>query len=181
MSNPTITRVGINQFWHKHWYSDTALSKNLQHDSLFTELIQLYLNYGLLLKSNIFLHEYWYKFHNVKQTKLQYQFRSYNTFFRRFYYSNDVVSIEHTFLLRNSTPEYFPMNLWFFKFANWVVISVNWFKPLKQKHQKDKYSNSASAINTITRYSSKPSWKKRWKLLYFFFKKCHTSEKLYAF
>jgi hypothetical protein len=181
MSNPTITRVGINQFWYKHWYSDTALAKNLQHDYLFTNLIQLYLNYGLLLKSNIFLHEYWYKFYNAKNVKLQYQFRAYNTFFRRFYYANDIVSIEHTFLLRNTTPEYFPMNLWFFKFTNWIVIAVNWFKPLKQKQQKDKYTNSASAINTLTRYSSKSFWKKRWKLLYIFLKKYNKGLKQYLF
>ena len=166
MSNPTITRLGVNQFWYKHWYSDLYYAKNQQQDNLLTSLIELYLNYGLILKSNIFIHEYWYRLTNLKTLRVGYEFRAYNTFFRRFYYSNDVVSIEHTFLLRNKSPEYFPMNIWFFKFVNWIIISVSWFKPMKQKKIKDKYSNSASAINTISRYSSSYFWKKRWKLMY---------------
>jgi len=181
MSNPTITRLGVNQFWHKHWYSDKYYAKNAQHDALFTNLIELYLTYGLAVKSNIFIHEYWYKLKTIKQTRLSYEFRSYNTFFRRFFYSNDVVSIEHTFLLRNKSPEYFPMNIWFFKFTNWIVIAVNWFKPLKQKQLKDKHPRSASAINTLTRYSSSYFWKKRCKLLYFLLLNHYKSEKKYLF
>ena len=181
MSNPTITRLGINQFWYKHWYADTSHAQNVQQDILFTLLVKLYLNYGLQIKSNIFVHEYWYKFRNIKKIRLHQEFRSYNTFFRRFYYSNDVVSIEHTFLLRNKTPEYFPMNIWFLKFTNWIIISVNWFKPLKQKRIKDTHINSASAINTITRYSSLNFWKKRWKLLYLYTRSQYKNEKLYLF
>ena len=181
MSNPTITRLGINQFWHKHWYSDKYHSKNIQHDLLLTELIKLYLTYGLSIKSNIFLHEYWYKFKSIKNLRLSSEFRSYNTFFRRFYYSNDVVSIEHTFLLRNQTPEYFPMNIWFFKFTNWIVVAVNWFKPLKQKKLTDTHSNSASAINTLVRYSSGYFWKKRCKIFYYFLLNQYKYDKSYLF
>ena len=111
MSNPTINRLGINQFWYKYWYSDTQYALNLQQDNLFKSLIQGYLDYGLVTKSNFFIHEYWYKFKGVKKLRLNSEFRSYNTFFRRFFYSNNIVSIEHTFLLRNNTPEYFPLRV----------------------------------------------------------------------
>ena len=73
--------------------------------------LKLYLNYGLTQKSHFFIHEYWYKFTQSKQIKLQNEFRAYNIFFRRFFYSNNIVGIEHTFLLRNQTPEYFPMSI----------------------------------------------------------------------
>ena len=165
MSNPVITRLGINQFWYQHWYSDTHYASNLQQDKLFHKLVQMYLDYGLVVKSNLFLHEYWYKFNGSKKIRLQSEFRSYNSFFRRFYYSNDVVSIEHTFLLRNQTPEYFPMRTWFFKYANWVIISVSWFKPLKQRKVKDLHPNSASAANVISKHSATYSKLKRIKLV----------------
>jgi len=181
MSNPSITRLGINQFWYKHWISDLNYSQNLQQDKLLTLLIKLYFDYGLSHKSNIFVHEYWYKFNNSKRIKLQSEFRAYNSFFRRFFYSNDVVGIEHTFLLRNKTPEYFPMNLWLFKYMNWVIISVNWFKPLKQKTQKHHSVASASAINTITKFSSPKNLKKRLKLVYLYFLQLNKNSKSYYF
>jgi hypothetical protein len=181
MSNPVITRLGINQFWYKHWYSDSSYSLNLQQDNLFQELVQLYLDYGLVLKSNIFIHEYWYKFNDVKKLRLSYEFRTYNTFFRRFYYSNNIVGIEHTFLLRNKTPEYFPMRTWFFKYANWVVISVNWFKPLKQRKLKELHPNSASAANVISKHSANYYQLKRLKLVLYLTTKKYFNNKKYMF
>lgn len=181
MSNPTITRLGINQFWYKHWISDLNYSQNIKQDNLLTTLLQLYFDYGLSHKSNIFIHEYWYKFNNNKKIKLQSEFRAYNMFFRRFFYSNNIVGIEHTFLLRNKTPEYFPMNLWLFKYTNWVVISMNWFKPLKQKTFKRHNLISASAINTISKFSSSKNLKKRLKLIYYYFLQLNKTNKIYNF
>ena len=181
MSNPIITRLGINQFWYKHWYSDTKYALNLQQDTLFTHLIQLYLDYGLTLKSNLFVHEYWYRFSKVKVSRLSTEFRSYNTFFRRFFYANSTVSIEHTFLLRNKTPEYFPMNVWLFRFTGWVIITVSWFKPWKQKRIRDPHSNSASAINMISKHTSQYYPYRRWKLILHFALSNLKQSKLYKF
>ena len=61
MGNPVITRLGINQFWYKHWYSDSSRQLNLKQDDSLSLLLDLYLNYGLTFKSNPFIHEYWYK------------------------------------------------------------------------------------------------------------------------
>ena len=58
MGNPVITRLGINQFWYKHWYSDTTTSQNIKQDDSFEKLINIYLNYGLSFNTNPFIHEY---------------------------------------------------------------------------------------------------------------------------
>ena len=109
ISSPVITRLGVNQFWYKHWYSDTMHADYLKQDKFLTKLIRLYLNYGLTYKSNLFIHEYWYK-PNYKRLRTE-NTLDYSKCFRRFFYTNDTLGIEHSYLLRNKTPEYFPMKL----------------------------------------------------------------------
>ena len=58
MGNPVITRLGIQQFWYNHWYSDKHLSSNLHQDKIFEDLLSMYLTYGLNVKENLFIHEY---------------------------------------------------------------------------------------------------------------------------
>jgi len=144
MGNPVINRLGINQFWYKHWYSDNLYAENLHQDKTFTSLIQLYLNYGLTYNTNFFFHEYWYKnnqktYRLVKNNKI--------SSCRRFFYTNTALDIDHSYLLKNKTEEYFPMRLWLLKYMNWVIFSVQWFKPIKKKTNLK--LNSMSYINSI--------------------------------
>jgi len=82
---------------------------------------------------------------------------------------NNVVSIEHNFLLRNNTPEYFPLKLWLFKFNNWVILNVTWFKPMKGKNRSNQFLGSASAANVLHKPTSNYFKDKRLKLLLSFF------------
>ena len=69
---------------------------------------QQYLN----IRENLFIHEYWYgNSKRVKSLKINYSKTMHSTFYRRYYYLNNIVGVEHNFLLRNSTPEYFPLKL----------------------------------------------------------------------
>ena len=112
MGNPVITRLGIQQFWYHHWYSDSSKSLNLQQDKLFENLLNTYLMYGLQVRENLFIHEYWYSgSKNFKNLRLNYGNSKHHLFYRRHYYLNNVVGIEHNFLLRNTTAEYFPLRL----------------------------------------------------------------------
>lgn len=166
MGNPSITRLGVQQFWYNHWYSDKFFSKNLQQDKLFENLIHLYLTYGLNLKENIFLHEYWYN-HNktIKSKRLNYSYSTNKIFYRRYFYSNKIVGIEHNFLLRNNSSEFFPLKLWLFKYNNWIICNLNWFKPIKGKHTIAANIDSASAANVLHKPSSYTYKKTRLKLL----------------
>jgi len=135
MGNPVSTRLGINQFWYRHWYSDTTRQLNLKQDRAFESLIALYLQHGLTFQTNPFVHEYWYN-HRVKTRRIDTQAKLNTRFFRRFFYTNDTLAIEHSYLIRHATPEYFPMRIWVFKYVGWVIISVQWFKPLKTKESR---------------------------------------------
>lgn len=170
MGNPIITRLGVQQFWYNHWYSDNNISLNLQQDKLFENLIQIYLMYGLNIKENLFIHEYWYgKNKYIKKLRLNYGNQTKNTFYRRYYYTNTVVGIEHNFLLRNQSPEFFPFKLWLFKYNNWIIFNVVWFKPMKGKNKINILSDSASAANVLHKKTSLFFKTKRLKLLLLYF------------
>ena len=116
MGHPVITRLGINQFWYKHWYSDSSKQMNIKQDDAFSLLLNLYLNYGLTFKTNPFIHEYWYKKFS-KKIRINEQEKKNTKFFRRFFYTNDNLSIEHSYLVRHRTAEYFPMRHWVMKYG----------------------------------------------------------------
>ncbi len=167
MGHPVITRIGINQFWYRHWYSDTNYSNNLKQDNLFDKLVYLYLKYGLTFQNNPFFHEYWYRKTN-KPVRTKFFTRKNIKFFRRFYYQNTTLSIEHSFLLRKETAEYFPLRTWILKYGNWVVVCVQWYKPMKGKNNtirraRDKSNNSAA----LTRIRGRLKLK-RLKLAYYY-------------
>lgn len=137
MSNPTITRLGINQFWYNHWLSSNNYSSFTNQDNINSEFIQNYINYGATINNNMFMHEYWYsKKHRKVRTAPS---RSYMQFYRRHYYSNNVVGIEHSYLIRYTTGEYFPLRTWYLRYNNWLIIAIQWFKP--DKTNKFKKSN----------------------------------------
>lgn len=136
MSNPVITRVGINQFWYKHWFTDTTASRTLNYrqDELIDLLITTYLNYGLSHTTHPLVHKYWYKSQIVAEANLLH-FNKNLKFFRQFSYTNETLSIGHKFLIRKHSGEYFPLRNWLMRFGKWLIVIVAWFKPLKVRDE----------------------------------------------
>lgn len=166
MGFPVLTRLGINQFWYNYWYADKNYAANVQKTLNLKTLIELFLSYGLQYTSNPFIHEYWYspKMSLSRTNVLDYQKK---TYFRRLYYTHDILTIEHNYLLREQTPEYFPMRIWTLKYRSWLVFSVQWFKPAKQKIQT-KYQRTPSLVSSfwVNKRGTK-STTRRIKLAYF--------------
>jgi hypothetical protein len=145
MGNPVITRLGRHQLWYRKWYTDNNPLKTIKILSTFDKIVESYLNYGLTFNSNIFLHNYWYK------TKLNTKNNNNNIYFRRHYYEHRTLTIEHTYLIRNKTPEYFPLRVYILKYLKWVIMSVQWFKPLKAtKLYKQSFNNTKQTL--ISKY-----------------------------
>jgi hypothetical protein len=170
MGHPVVTRLGINQFWYKHWYSDTNKQMNLKQDDSFGQLLTLYLNYGLTFKTNPFIHEYWYKKFS-KKIRIKDQELKNIKFFRRFFYTNNNLSIEHSYLIRHRTAEYFPMRHWVLKYGGWVILQVHWFKPLKTKSKPKTISKTASFIGAVSRPKVFKPTIRRLKLIYMYLTK----------
>ena len=152
MSNPVINRLGVNQFWYRYWYSDRMYSLNLQQDKISTDLVKFAINAGSTFNSNPFVHEYWYK-PAFKKSRILGKVNRVK-FFRRYFYSHSMLSIEHSYLIRNLNVETFPMRMWVFRFNNWFIISAQTFKPLKGRNVSLKdhslnpsYASSFSTIN----------------------------------
>lgn len=128
-SNPIINRVGSIQPWANHYVPSKLLKFQLKLVNLTLKILKNYISYSNSFKFNIFVHNFWYKNVNFSY-KLSSQ--NYAQFFKRFYYSNSTLGIEHSFLIRNSTSEFFDFKPWVMQYNKWLVVIICWFKPPKQ-------------------------------------------------
>lgn len=150
MSNPSLNRWGSNIYWSVLWYSDTFYSKNLQQDLIFDKLLNIYLIYGIQTTNNIFYKKYW--FYSNTAIVLN-EHRLLNNNYYRWFTKIDPISKENfSYSLRKTTIDIYRMKFWLLKFANWVVINVYWFQPIKkaisytQKTKKKQYDYFNSPI-----------------------------------
>ena len=172
MGYPVVTRIGLSQFWYKHWYSDSTSTYffNFKQDLMFVQLFKTYLNYGLMFPSTLFFHELFLN-KNAKTTRLRLVQKNLK-YFRSFQFSNNKLGIEHVYLLRNRTGEYFPLRLWVLKYSNWILICFHCFKPMKKKlREKTIMKDEFYALSTNLQSTNLNFRFKRFKLVFLFFKK----------
>lgn len=174
MAYPVVTRLGLNQFWYSHWYSDTTYNYTLQYKQsvTFKYLFRMYLNYGLTFSNSLFFHEIFLS-KPFKQIRHRVSITNHLKHFRRFFFTHERLGIEHSYYLRYKTGEYFPIRLWIMSWSQWFIISFNCFKPIKKKSNKlvrqpkDRFSIAAAKA-----YNYKSLQLKRFKLLFLFVKRC---------
>lgn len=140
MSNPVINRLGKNQFWYNSFNPKENYIKNNQVNQVIPSLIQNYLNYSISWDYNLMYDAYWYGKHRKHAVYTK------NTFFKKVFFSNTILGIEHSYQIRLTISEYFPFRFWILKYNNWLIIFTSWFKPYKKsgmnaisdkvKHQK---------------------------------------------
>jgi hypothetical protein len=165
MGNPVITRLGITQIWYKKWYNNLNYAKTLKQVYTFERLIKFYFKYGIFYHNNLFNNNFWYK--NLINSKNNTPYSSI-LYFRKYYFSHRTLTIEHTYSIRNSTPEYFPLKLFIIKYNSWFIISMQWFKPFKTYSRKttnnqthNNFNNKRLTLNTFKVNKSLKSSKKR--------------------
>ena len=153
MGNPVITRLGRNQFWYKKWYTDLNYNFILKKIFVSENIILFFLRYGLFFKNNIFRNQFWYKNNTLINHKnlLNIDEKNLNLYFRKYYYSYKTLSIEHSYHIRLDTPEFFSLRLYVIKYNNWVVVSLQWFKPSKHNlFKKNKLNLKLPLVSKIT-------------------------------
>ena len=133
MSSPVLTRLGINQFWYNHWISDKNYSSSNQLNHSILIILEFFVNYGLTKVNNSYVHEYWYN-RTLKKTRTL-PSRFYMHYYKRHFYTHDILGIEHTFLIRHKTGEYFPFKTWYMSYNNWIILAMHWYKPNKKKRR----------------------------------------------
>lgn len=170
MGNPVITRLGRSQIWYRKWYTDLSYGNILKINHTFENILDFYFKYGFFFNKNLFMHDYWYRNTFFKKNFYNQDVKHLNLYFRRYYYAHKTLTIEHTYLLRLKTPEYFPLRLYILKYLNWLLVSIQWFKPSKlskstkitkinttkllYKKSNHKFSNSRSKLLiTYLRYT----------------------------
>lgn len=179
MAYPVVTRLGINQFWYKHWYSDTSYNFSLRYRQslLFKHLFKMYLNYGFTFETSVFFHEIFFNrsFKAIRKLKVLKNLK----YFRRFFFTCERLSIEHSYYLRYRTGEYFPLRIWTMSWSRWFIISFNFFKPIKEKKvTRTRLPRDHFAVAPHLRQDISTLNLKRFKLLFIFLKQNTTSRGL---
>jgi len=152
MGNPTITRLGRTQFWYKKWYTDLTYNSLLKTTHTLETLLNFYFQYGLFFTNNPLFHNYWYKNKFFKTNNYNQKDKQKSLYFRKYYYAHQTLTIEHSYFIRLKTPEFFPLRLYILKYTNWLVASVQWFKPLKTvKISKSSYGNQKKNSSVYTK------------------------------
>ena len=169
MGYPVITRLGISQFWYNHWYSDSnhTYLKNFKQDQTFIRLFKLYIKYGLTFSNTVFFHEHF--FNKQSRSTRTNSFIKNLKYYRRFYFSNEKLGIEHSYFLRYRTGEYFPLRLWLIKYSGWIIICFNSFKPIKKKSiNQNKSKSEYYGLSTSLNYNKDKLKFNRFKLIYLY-------------
>ena len=179
MGYPVITRLGLNQFWYRHWCANSNKNyfQNFKQDIIFTRLFKMYIYYGFTFPTPLFFHEFFYSKHSKAIRK--YIVTKNLKYYRRFYFSNYNLGIEHSYFLRYKTGEFFPLRLWVIKYSNWILLCFNCFKPIKKKFKgKNIMKAEFYALTPNLKYNLHSLKYKRFKLIFLFLKKFFFSKSL---
>ena len=180
MGYPVVTRLGINQFWYRHWYTDTFYKQSVQQDSIFENFIMLYVNYGTTFKNSTFIHEYWYTkpSRNIRTLPS----KSNEKYYRKCYHNNSELDVDDLYTQRNDSGEYFPMRCWVLKYGGWIILSLKFFKPLKIKNSNQASIRRKTSLSSVTSNLNYRINNKRLSLVYSLaFKQLKLTNKLYCF
>lgn len=163
MGYPVITRLGINQFWYNHWYSDTIFFLNSKQDKSLLKLFKIYLNYGITFPTSLFFHEFYFR-NSYKHIRSLVTFKNWK-FFRKVYFSCTSLEIEHSYFLRKKSSEFFPLRFWLLRYSKWIILLFSCFKPLKFKDDKGAPSLIKKETHSVSPRLSAPTNLTRLKIL----------------
>jgi hypothetical protein len=163
MGYPVITRLGINQFWYNHWYSDTMFFLNSKQDKSLLKLFKIYLNYGITFPTSLFFHEFYFR-NSYGHVRKSFIFKNWK-FFRKVYFSCSSLEIEHSYFLRKKSGEFFPLRFWLLRYSKWVILIFSCFKPLKFKNTKSTYSSIKKETHSLSPRLNTPVSISRLKIL----------------
>jgi hypothetical protein len=155
-ASPIINKSGSIQPWNKIYYSNKLLRLRLKQSSNFLLILNLHLLYSNNFKSHPFLSNFWYK---KAWTSRRLAVSSPSLFFKRKYYSNSILGIEHSFLIRRSTKELFSFSARVLLYSQWFIFIITWFKPQKNNKLSSKNSSTANRkfSNSTSRHGLSPA------------------------
>lgn len=159
MSHPSINRWGNNLFWYNLWFTDKNKNLLIHQDSLFLELIYLYISYGLSFKKNFFINNYWINFKkfniNLLLLKKEYNFK----YFQLMEYKSRLTGLNSHYKIRKNLKHFYPSKLWILRFNNWIVLTLYSYQPSIKKYLKKK------SLNKTTNFYLKNEKKLKTKLI----------------
>ena len=162
MSNPCLNRWGSNIYWEKLWYSQKHYANNLKQDSLFLELVNTFLFYGVEIPKPLYISKYWHHL-NLWLERPKYD-SYYKSYYRWHSYNNFHTGEFCEYRLKVETKDIYPMKVWVFKFNNWILINFYWYQPNKKTVRKANYRHRMNFVNVFYKSTPELSSLRRYKL-----------------
>lgn len=165
MSNPVISRWGLNLFWYRHWYTDKNYHLSLQHDDAINKLLHTFLNFGISFPVNIFIHKYWFKNYKYKN-----YFNEHVTkYYRIINFKNFITQEINSYNVRIRIENIYQSKIWILKFQHWILVNFYCFTPLKKRQVEAIRNNQWQFFDTfLTKSSHHFKNYKRLKFVFFF-------------
>lgn len=153
LSNPSITRWGLNLFWYNYWFTDVNKSFQFHQDNLINKLLYIYLNYGIFRKNLKKSYRFW-NFSNLKIVNdyLTYEKDRMMQYLRFSQYKNKMTGELKIISFRIRRKDLHFTKFWILRFHSWLVINVYSLQPLKKKSnitkffKKGKYAKPSSLL-----------------------------------
>lgn len=149
MSSPCLNRWGMNTFWHNFWFNDFEYAINLRQDKAFETLVNTFIFYGVTLSKNIFANLYWYAhFFKNLNFKNYHRWQSFTASYKN--------AVTEYYTVRREADCLFPMKIWIFKYAHWVIINQYWFNPFKGRRVKRRVIDNPTHMDSILMIKDRP-------------------------
>lgn len=154
ITNPSINRWGKNLFWFRLWYTDKNYFLNLQTDNLITNLITIYINYGVSFKLHPFLSKRF--FQNLHQFTYK-KFANYDLKnFRQDNFINSLSGVEEYYPIRKNQEDIYNTKIGILRFQNWLVVNSYSFKIIKLSRKKARVSRYKYLASPASNYTYMP-------------------------
>lgn len=141
MSNPGANRWGKNLFWQHMWLSDRNYTSILHQNKLFTQLLYIYLSYGILPFVHPFINRRWTP--SMGGDVRDFRHNHTARYYRVMYFKDVLNDTEITYFDRTKNKVFYATRIWVLRYQNWLVLNFFYFQPLKgTKFKKHKYTRA---------------------------------------
>lgn len=164
ISNPSISRWGINLFWYKYWFQDFYKQLNIQKDIIFETLVYYYIFFGFQFSHNHLKNIRWLSSkHFPKDDFKNFTLQYYREVEISNKYNYDIVLD----IFRIKSSDLLHSRFWLMKFQNWIIINFYAFQPNKRNKLSVKKFDMKTAV--VTEKKKSYSFIKKFKFLTFFY------------
>lgn len=164
MNSALVNRWGLNIFWYNFWYSTKAYNLKVHQNRLINVLLKIYLKFGINNLKSFYTNPYWFNFKTFSKSE---------KYFRWGIISKTTEELPRQYRFRLESESFFKSKVILLRYNYWMIVIIQWYKPIKGKTFKKQTSNTKVLENFYFNFKEKKLKINRFRTVvnYFFSKK----------